>query len=708
MRKLILLFAIVIAFAAHAYDFCTTYNSTLLYYAVNPDNKTVTVTFGSEPYAGTLINEYEETLIEIPQTVQGPSGTTYTVTAIGVEAFKEAQATRIIMPATVTDIMENAFMLSSITAVSLPTQLKRIGKGAFHSTMIHSIEFPEGLEEIGDESFRECIMMKAPTFPESLKTIGEQAFYGCDSIVSVVLPKSNMFIDVYAFQNCNNLKKVELPKKLKKLNSGIFAGCSQLSEVTFPEGLEEIGDDAFFGCPLQNFTLPASLKKIGNSNFNRLFLEEFVIPDNITEIGRGLFSGNSHIQKITFGNSLKSLPESVCYDCPSLIEVTLGAKITEVGKSCFKECTFLTDLKLATYLKEIGDYAFEGCSSLQMIELPSTLHKIGGYAFNECTALRELYIPYSVKQVGAFAFENMTGNIHMISANPPEITEAIHEYHLNPVNHGTAILYVPRGTKNIYEEDCYWNEFKEIIEDETQNPILCICGNANSDKGLMRLNGHELHSEIPVGIEYGESAIFTFEPQEGYTLRHLIINEEDVISDVKDNKYTIDAVTSDYIIQACFTVPSVAVNLRVADGGSIDVYTEKGESFACRILGDSQWKVNSVYLRSPDFEGDVTSDVRADGVYVSPTLFGDAWLSVSFVDINSSVNETIIDYIKVYAINSSTLIIDNAEGLNVAIFDSKGISIANVNSISNHEAISVEKSGIYIVKVGDRTFKVAL
>ena len=64
-----------------------------LYYTINADQKSVTVTKGPSSYTGSLI--------EIPATVTY-QGKEYTVTTIGYQAFQQTKISEVIMPNTIT------------------------------------------------------------------------------------------------------------------------------------------------------------------------------------------------------------------------------------------------------------------------------------------------------------------------------------------------------------------------------------------------------------------------------------------------------------------------------------------------------------------------------------------------------------------------------------------------------------------------------
>ena len=107
----------------------------------------------------------------------------------------------------------------------------------------------------------------------------------------------------------------------------------------------------------------------------------------------------------------------------------------------FINCTNLESVILPDGIEIIEEKAFQNCKRLGAINLPSHVSTIGDYAFDGCTALKEVTIeaedPQSVS-IGTGAFNNV------------------------PISMCT--LYVPFGTKALYEKANIWKNFGHIIE----------------------------------------------------------------------------------------------------------------------------------------------------------------------------------------------------------------------------------------------------
>ena len=217
------------------------------------------------------------------------------------------------------------------------------------------------------------------------------------------------------YGNITSFNEFKYFTSIKKIERTEFCSCAMLEKITLPESIEEIDYGAFKQCrSLKNIVLPQSLKTMGQYCFNMCdALEAIAIPD-----------------KVEF------IPDEAFSDCPSI-----------------------KDIKFGSAVKTLGLDAFMGCKSLEKVVFGSAVETIGQWAFSGCTSLKEVVIPASVKNIqnGAFSWINVekvklystTGDIDC--ADSGLINENIS-------------LYVPEGTKAMYEAHEYFGKAKEIIE----------------------------------------------------------------------------------------------------------------------------------------------------------------------------------------------------------------------------------------------------
>lgn len=112
----------------------------------------------------------------------------------------------------------------------------------------------------------------------------------------------------------------------------------------------------------------------------------------------------------------------------------------------------------------IGKEAFVGCD-IDSVIMPEGLEEIGSSAFAYCKNMKYISIPSTVKKIGDGAFHtrgNLTSVVSCIK-NPENIT--IEVWIIGTENQAT--LYVPEGTKSLYQNLNEWQRFSNIVEMES-------------------------------------------------------------------------------------------------------------------------------------------------------------------------------------------------------------------------------------------------
>ena len=184
-----------------------------LYYNLNTSKKTATVTYQSMDE-----NYPDMTVVNIPATVTY-DGVTYTVTAVGQNAFKDClNITSVTLPDGITDIARFAFRMCGFTSLSIPKSLKTMAYDAFFgcdkitsltwnavkcddfeyaspweyagvgysaTAPIASVVFGEGVQRIPAYLFARSEALSSVTIPNSVTSIGESAFTECVNLSAI-------------------------------------------------------------------------------------------------------------------------------------------------------------------------------------------------------------------------------------------------------------------------------------------------------------------------------------------------------------------------------------------------------------------------------------------------------------------------------------------------------------------------------------------
>ncbi len=336
----------------------------------------------------------------------------------------------------VTDLTGSLFVVNDITYIILDKN--SVGVESASSQLINCI-IPQKVSYDNKEysvvsiehgAFSSCSSLTSITLPSSLKEIGASAFNGCSRLTSITFPSSLTKICTYAFDKCSSLTSIILPASLTEIEYSPFSNCSNLSEIKVNSANQfyTADDGVLYTKDMQKIIqYPA-----GKSN------TKFDIPESVTEIGSGAFYGCSSLTTITFPSSVTEIGLKAFSGCSSLTTITLPSSLTEISTWAFQSCSSLTTITLPSSVTRIHTAAFIGCSSLTSITLPSSLTEIRGNAFMRCGNLTSVYCLAETPPVLLPSFESTT------------------------LKDGT--LYVPKGTKNNYQDSDYWGEFEKIEE----------------------------------------------------------------------------------------------------------------------------------------------------------------------------------------------------------------------------------------------------
>ena len=376
-------------------------------------------------YVGARNAKYSGAVV-IPATVTW-NGKTYTVTAIGYDAFSGCSGlTSVTIPNSVTSIGYSAFYnCSGLMSVTIPNSVTTIGGAAFsYCSGLASVTIPNSVTTIGSRAFSNCSGLTSVTFPASVTYIGDYAFYDCDGLTSVTLPVAVDSIGNGAFESCGSLASVTFPDGLVYLGHWAFRYCSSLTSVTLPAGLTFIGDQAFYGTaiatPLYNSQVFIYMP--------RSYRGAYTIPSGIQRIAGGAFYDCDDLTSVTIPNSVTVIGAEAFSSCGRLASVSLPESVDSVGYRAFaytglgsplyngKVFAYMPQSYSGAYAIPSGIYRIAGgalydCSGLTSVTIPNSVTTIEGSAFSYCSGLTSVTIPNSVASIGESAFSHCSGLI---------------------------------------------------------------------------------------------------------------------------------------------------------------------------------------------------------------------------------------------------------------------------------------------------------
>lgn len=236
-----------------------------------------------------------------------------------------------------------------------------------------------------------------------------------------------------------------------------FESCQNIEQVIIPEGITSIGEQGLYGCSsIRTLEIPASLTSIGYAALAVLpNLESIKVAE-----GNPLFDSRDNCNAIIITASMGLLK-----GCKNTI---IPEGITFLDGCSFCRVADLVNIELPSSLESIGGWSFEG-TGLTSILIPEKVSNIGYEAFCLCENLTSVNLPAALTSIDRYAFSgcpNLTA-VYSYIQQPFVINPNVFEYYDSQegeTRFTNATLYVPAGTKALYEATEGWKQFQHIVE----------------------------------------------------------------------------------------------------------------------------------------------------------------------------------------------------------------------------------------------------
>ena len=498
MKKSALFLTVALALAgfnAQAYDF----EVDSIYYDINDDSTTVSVTYASTSYAS-----YSGT-VAIPSQIVA-DGVTYPVTSIGYRAFYNS---------------------TGLDSVSIPSSVTTIGVYAFRGcTGLTSIVIPETVSTIDNSAFYSCSSIASVDLKmEKIDSLGEKIFYGCKALTSVVIPEIMTFIPTGMFYGCSNLSEISLPSTLNMICTTAFRNCTSLTSISLPESVDSLEGNAFRGAGLKQIKIPDKVKYIDGSLFYECdSLSSVEMSDDVWCIYSYAFYGCSSLTSITLPSSLKMIGASAFRLC-GLTSLEIPEGVEYIDDSAIRQCENLQSVALPSTIKAdgLGKWVFLGCTSLEEFEIIEPITEVTTGLLSGCTALKRVTIPRTVQTIGLQSFYECSALEEIIvkALTPPSIHR---EDSFSDSAYAHATVYVPKASLSQYKAS-YWAYYFKNIENyvadfglegdgsEETPYLISSASDWNSVANYMANNEDYLSScylKLTDNIDFADTAIVQF------------------------------------------------------------------------------------------------------------------------------------------------------------------------------------------------------
>ena len=156
--------------------------------------------------------------------------------------------------------------------------------------------------------------------------IGSSAFEETD-IESVLLPDSIQYICEWAFSHCGNLRSIDLPNSLQRIERYAFSGCKSLELIAIPDNITELSDNIFSGCTKLTEITFGKIARVGHYAFSGTAISHLELPETLKNIGAKCFEGCQQLKSL-YIQSCRNMDASVIWDCYSLKTLKIGAGVS--------------------------------------------------------------------------------------------------------------------------------------------------------------------------------------------------------------------------------------------------------------------------------------------------------------------------------------------------------------------------------------------
>jgi len=301
-------------------------------------------------------------------------------------------------------------------------------------------------------------------------TIGSMAFTSLANLTSITLSTSVTSFNGNLCERCSNLLEINVDNNNSNFSSidGVLFNKDGTTLIRCPEGKTGV------------YSIPSSVSTIGNGALEFSRLSSVNIPASVTTVEYGAFWSCENLTEINVNGGTSFISSNGIlynYDHTFLVaypggkpetSFSIPSTVSIITQNAFVYCKNLTSINIPNSVKNIEFEAFFGCTGLTSLNIPESVTYIGNEAFMACSNLISAIIPKSIQNVGERAFRDCS-SLKSMSVNwdtPLIITANIFEN----VNISKITLYVPVGTKSLYEASDVWKDFGTIVEQSNTSP----------------------------------------------------------------------------------------------------------------------------------------------------------------------------------------------------------------------------------------------
>lgn len=503
------------------------------------------------------------------------------------------------------------------------------------------------------------------------------------TLKSVILSSSTTSYDPMSFESCIYLTSISIPSSSMYYSSidGVLFSKDQKVIVHRPPGKEG------------SYKVPIGVTTIGDRAFYRnSFMTSVSLPNTVTSIGKHAFERSCGFVSIIIPSSVIEIHEKAFYGCP-IYSVTIPHSVSYIGDGAF--ASFFTDVKSFS----VSD------SNMYYSALEGVLYnkdKTAIIAYPPNNSRNSYVIPSSVTSIGAYAFHNAR---QLKSIFIPSSVETIHSHAFNYC-HGLTTICIPSSVKSICEsafEEC--NNLASV----TLSKSIASLGSC-AFMNCAKVESIKVYSSEPIPLISNESAVVFWGINQSTCKLYVPAGSK-------------SSYASAYQWKDFSLIEEYDFSLSISNN-DISITSTIDSSNYFNIISNTEWNVsvNQSWLNIRNTSGtddgmvllsaeaNPNATQRTATITVSGTGVASQTVIVTQAANNlTGVSNNSIETIALYPNPvSAVLFIDGAAGNEMGIYGIQGTMLQNKTIESDHEAIDFSdmQPGIYLVKIGEKSFKV--
>lgn len=642
----------------------------------------------------------------------------------------------------------------SLSSITIPNSVNSIGEYSFFNCSgLTSINIPNSITSIGDHAFNGCSSLYSFNIPSSITSIGNNTFSNCDSLTTISIPNSVTSIGNFSFSNCHSLTSITIPNSVTSIGNLSFRNCSSLTSIIIPNSVTSIGTNPFSGCSNILSMIVASgntqydsrnnCNAIINSSNNTLISGciNTVIPNTVISIGSHAFSIGG-VTSISMPNSITSIGDDAFSSCHDLATIVWGSNITNIGARAFSYCHGLTSVDIPQSVTSIGIWAFDACTNLTTVNLYASnclMGNVNPSIFSNCPNFTTLNIGENVISLPYNAFTNCNNltEIHSHATIAPNISS--NTFSGVP---STVSVYIPCGSLSSYTSrwTCFSNisempniEYSVSSSDNIMGSVsvlsLPTCDSSVITAYAQANNGYRF-SHWSNGSTINPNVFFL--SGNDVIIAYFVSNQHTITiqSDNENNGIVTGSGVYDYL--DTITIRATGINhhhfVRWSDGNTDNPrqYVVTGDATLTAFFAID---THSVSVVSNDIARGMATSTGTEFVYGTPcTVTATAYTGYMFSRWSNGITANpytfavledtelmaifeeegtqwiddvaTTDNIRIFS-KYDRILIDGLNGQDVTIYTIDGRAIASLPKATEHVAIPVTNTGVYIVKIGN-------